>query len=139
VRALAVLVLVFAPFVFAAPARAAVPPGGLDARSAASHDGARAMVLVGHLERPLTPPAIAGGDADAALRWARMDPLEPLAAVRNITRPTGSARFAASADVDRAAVLVAQDVPAGLLLAAAVVLVVGAALAATIGWRLWRP
>jgi hypothetical protein len=131
------MVLVFAPFVFAASA--AVPPCGLGAGGAASHDGARAIVLVGQLDRPLTPPAISGGDADAALQWARMDPLEPLTAVWNMSRPTGSARFPASADVDRAAVLVAQDVPAELLLAAAVVLLVGAALAATIAWRLWRP
>jgi len=38
-----------------------------------------------------------------------------------------------------ATVLEAQDVPPELLLAAGVVLLVGATLAATIAWRLWRP
>jgi hypothetical protein len=137
VRALVVVMLALAPFVFAAPA--AVPPRGVAAGDAPSHDGALAMVLVGRLERSITSPAIADGDANGALPWARMDPLEPVPAVRHMTGPTASARIPASADVDRATVLEAQDVPAELLLAAGVVLLVGATLAATIAWRLWRP
>ena len=57
--------------------------------------------------------------------------------VRGVTDPTGTLRFAAS-DGDRVEVLVAQDVPPELLLAAAFVFVVGAALAGTFVWRLSR-
>jgi hypothetical protein len=42
------------------------------------------------------------------------------------------------ADVDRGQVLAAQDVPPELLLAAVVVLVIGAILTAMIGWQLLR-
>jgi hypothetical protein len=53
--------------------------------------------------------------------------------------PMAGARVSASADLDPAAVLAAQDVPAGLLIGAAVLLMIGAVLAATIGSGLWRP
>jgi hypothetical protein len=78
-------------------------------------------------------------------------PMRSAHAVAELERHVGAATIARGAgdaghqpsvnhpaDIDRDVVLAAQDVPPELLLAAAVVFVIGAVLAATIGWRLWR-